>query len=140
MYRFEKPKEGEADEARKSSMCLGAHLHAGSMVDLATAMQVSAETLSRFLLSLSRPLTTTTYFFFFCFRLGYTLGVACVWGLGQSVGWSQCRVMYLYGTVVADGPEVLVEAMYEPPQEGRADGFTLLDDPREEQVRVRELF
>ena len=57
VYRFEKPKEGEADEARKSEMCLGAHLHGGCMMDFATAM--------------------------------------------QQVGWSQCRVAYLYGKFVA---------------------------------------
>ena len=70
----------------------------------------------------------------------------------QSVLWSQCRVMYLYGTVLnpasssstsslsskdtkdSEGPEVVIEAMYEPPQDNTAEGFTLLEDPREEQV------
>jgi len=55
--------------------------------------------------------------------------------------------MYLYGTVLnpskdggsigskeGEGPEVVIEAMYEPPQDTSADGFTLLEDPREEQV------
>ena len=39
VYRFEKPKEGEADEARKSEMCLGALVHSGCMMDFTTAMQ-----------------------------------------------------------------------------------------------------
>lgn len=58
--------------------------------------------------------------------------------------------MYLYGTVLnpstssstsslskakdSEGPEVVIEAMYEPPQDNAAEGFTLLEDPREDQV------
>jgi hypothetical protein len=44
--------------------------------------------------------------------------------------------MYLYGTVLtsSETPEAVVEAMYEPPQEGTAEGCALLEDPREEQV------
>eukprot|EP00614_Pseudopedinella_elastica_P008963 CAMPEP_0172609264 /NCGR_PEP_ID=MMETSP1068-20121228/29277_1 /TAXON_ID=35684 /ORGANISM="Pseudopedinella elastica, Strain CCMP716" /LENGTH=457 /DNA_ID=CAMNT_0013412751 /DNA_START=142 /DNA_END=1515 /DNA_ORIENTATION=- len=39
VYRFEKPKEGEADEARKSEMCLGAHLHMESVGSFVSSLQ-----------------------------------------------------------------------------------------------------
>jgi hypothetical protein len=41
VYRFVKPAEGEGDDARKSAMCLAAHVHPAGMGDLATAMQVT---------------------------------------------------------------------------------------------------
>jgi len=52
----------------------------------------------------------------------------------QAVGWSQCRMAFLYGTIDEEASKVCIEAMYEPPQEVSPDYFELLEDPREEQV------
>ena len=46
---------------------------------------------------------------------------------------------YLYGTFSEDGANVIVEALYEPPQQGSAEGFELEDDPREEQASAAQV-
>jgi len=62
---------------------------------------------------------------------------ACVafQGYCQQLGWRQQRVGFLYGTFEEDG-SARVEAIYEPPQEGRDRGFELLEDERAEQVEA----
>ena len=56
-------------------------------------------------------------------------------GYCQQLGWRQQRVGFLYGTFEEDG-SARVEAIYEPPQEGRDRGFELLEDERAEQVEA----
>jgi len=57
----------------------------------------------------------------------------------QQLGWAQSRVGYLYGNFEEDG-SVKVQSIYEPPQECSAEGFEMLEDPREEQVaRLAEM-
>lgn len=51
----------------------------------------------------------------------------------QRLGFSQCRLGFLYGRF-DDKNQAQVEVVYEPPQEGSAEGFALLDDPRAERV------
>ena len=109
VYRFEKPKEGEADEGRKSEMCFGAHVHSGCMMDFTTAMQQVGWNQCR------------VAYLYGTFDEGGGEG-----GGGGGGGGG--------GEDEGSRTVVKIEAMYEPPQENTPEGFEVLEDPREEQV------
>jgi len=155
VFRFDKPKDGEAgDASRKSDMCLGALLPPESMGSMTSCLQgfgwgqcrmaylygtveqVEGERGEAEAEAEAATPATTVVWGSGCSTNGTSSSSSGNGNGGESVSGSSGGASLSGSTPRLKHARVVVECLYEPPQESSPEGVCVLEDPREEQVSV----